>query len=98
MELVYDGKTKQILKKDQNLILRFKNTLTGNSSGSIDPDGDKIVDRREGKAEASAKTAAYFFELLEKEDISTHFLDVLSPTEIEIRPAEGYPLEVIYRG
>lgn len=97
MELEYDGKTKRILRNGKGLVLKFKDTVVGDSSGSVDPGGNIVVDEVEGKAEASAQTSAHFFTLLEEEGVSTHFLEVLSPTEIRIQETERYRLEVIYR-
>lgn len=97
MELIYDGKTKQIYKEDQHLVLEFKNTLTGDSSGTIDPGGNRIVGTKEGKGKASAQTAAHFFKLIESSGIPTHFLKVRSPTEVEVQSTDRILLEVIYR-
>lgn len=97
MKLVYDGKTKQIYRENQHLVLQFKNTLTGDSSGSIDPGGNQTVGKKDGKGKASAQTAAHFFKLIESSRIPTHFLKVRSPVEIEVQATDRVPLEVIYR-
>lgn len=97
MDLIYDGKTKQILKEEQHLVMRFKDTILGDSSGSVDPGGNQIVGKKENKGEASARASAHFFNLLEKNNVSTHFLGVKSPREIKIKPTERHDLEVIYR-
>lgn len=97
VELVYDGKTKRILREEQGLVLKFKDTVVGDSSGSVDPGGNRVVGELEGKAEASAQTSAHFFTLIEERGISTHFLKVLSSDEIRIQETDRYRLEVIYR-
>lgn len=97
MKLIYDGKTKQLHRQGQHLILKFKNTLTGDSSGSIYPGGNQIVDKKDGKGKASARTAAHFFKLIESSGIPTHFLKIRSPIEIEVQSTDRISLEVIYR-
>lgn len=97
MEVVYEGKTKRVLRAGERWVLGFKNTITGDADGSADPGGNFVVGELDGKAAASAKTAAHLFELLNGAGIATHFLRLRSDTEVEIRPAERFALEVIYR-
>jgi len=97
MQLLYDGKTKCILRAGERTLLRFKDMITGDAEGNQDPGGDFVVGSIEGKGVASARVAAHLFELLEKGGVSTHFRGVSSEREIEIASAERIPLEVIYR-
>jgi len=97
MQLIYDGKTKCLLRVGGRTVLRFKDTITGDAEGNPDPGGDFVAGSIEGKGIASARVAAHLFELLEKGGVSTHFRGVSSEREIEIAPTERIPLEVIYR-
>ena len=97
MEVIYDGKTNRLLRAGDRMLLQFKDTLVGDAEGNADPGGDFVVGQLEGKGVASAKVAAYFFNLMQGAGIETHFLGVHSDTELEIRPAMRIQLEVIYR-
>lgn len=97
VEVVYEGKTKIVLKSNDEWFLEFKDSVTGDDSGNIDSGGNRVVDELEGKAEATAKTATHFFRMINEEDVSTHFVELSSPTRIQIIPTERIPLEVIYR-
>ena len=97
MQLIYDGKTKCLLRAGERVVLRFKDTITGDAEGNPDSGGDLIVGSIEGKGAASAKVAAHLFELLERGGVSTHFRGVSGENEIEITPTERIPIELIYR-
>jgi phosphoribosylaminoimidazole-succinocarboxamide synthase len=97
MEIIYDGKTKRILSDGEEVLLQFKDTVTGDAYGKLDTGGDFIVGNVEGKGVASAKVAVYFFKLLNEFGIATHFRRVHSDAEIEVSLVEKIPLEVIYR-
>jgi phosphoribosylaminoimidazole-succinocarboxamide synthase len=97
MEVLYDGKTKRLVKIDDKLLLQFKDTVLGNAEGKPDPGGNFVIGRIKGKAASSASVAIRFFEFLRRVGIETHFLRKYSATELEILPAESIPLEVIYR-
>jgi len=97
VHVIYDGKTKRLIRLDDRLLMQFKDTLVGDSAGNIDLGGDFVVGQLEGKGAASAKVSAYFFKLLNETGIDTHFLRAHSDTELEILPATRIQLEVIYR-
>jgi len=97
METIYDGKTKRILRDGRKILLQFKDTVTGDAHGELDTGGDFVVGSVEGKGVASAKVAVYFFKLLNKSGIATHFRRAHSDAEIEVSLVERIPLEVIYR-
>jgi phosphoribosylaminoimidazole-succinocarboxamide synthase len=97
MRILYDGKTKRLVKAGDRLLLQFKDTILGDAEGKPDPGGDFVIGRVPGKAIMSAAAATKFFEFLEKEGVETHFLGRRSDIEIEVLPAERIPLEVIYR-
>jgi phosphoribosylaminoimidazole-succinocarboxamide synthase len=97
MEIVYDGKTKRVVSAGERMLLQFKDDVTGDADGNINSGGDFVVGHIRGKGAASAKVAAFLFELLGKAGIETHFRGLRSDTEIEVLRAERIPLEVIYR-
>ena len=97
MRVLYDGKTNRVLKSGRAIVLQFKDSILGDSSGRVDPGGDFVVGETKGKGVASAKATAHFFSLLKKAGIPNHFVKVRSDSEIEIRMAKRIPIEVIYR-
>jgi len=101
MELVKTGKTKDVYKlQDGNYLFRFKDSVTGHPSGEADPGGNKVVGTVAGVGSAALRMSAYYFELLKKHNISTHFVSAdLSKNEMTIRPAAyfGKGLEFVVR-
>jgi len=97
MEIIYEGKTKRLLKFGDQVVLKFKDDVTGDAEGNPDPGGNLVVGTLEGKGAASAKVAAYFFKLMGEADIPTHFKGLRSDDEIEVALTTPIPLEVIYR-
>ena len=97
MKIIYEGKTKRIVSAGERMVLQFKDDVTGDADGNVNPGGDFIVGHMEGKGAASAKVAAFLFKLLGEAGIETHFRKLRSSTEIEVLPAGRIPLEVIYR-
>jgi len=97
MQVVYDGKTKRVFRAGDRMVLQFKDTLTGDAAGNINPGGDYVVGRLDGKGVASAKVAACIFRLMGEAGIATHFCRLRSNNEIEVTLTVRIPLEVIYR-
>lgn len=95
--MIYEGKTKRVLQVGDRVLLKFKDTLTGDANGNVNPGGDFVVGTLKGKGAASAKVASFIFKLMSEADIATHFLKIISNDEIEIMPTTRIPLEVIYR-
>jgi phosphoribosylaminoimidazole-succinocarboxamide synthase len=96
-KVIYTGKTKRLLTDGKIVVLQFKDDLTGDAGGNINPGGNFIVGNIKGKGAASAKVTAFLFDLLAKAGIKTHFRGLLSDTDIEVVRATRIPLEVIYR-
>ena len=101
MELVKNGKTKDVYKlPDGNYLLKFKDTVTGHPSGESDPGGNTVVGSVAGVGSGALKMTAYYFELLKKYDINTHYVSAdLSKNEMIVRPAAafGSGLEFVVR-
>jgi len=101
MELVKTGKTKDVYKlSDGNYLLRFKDTVTGHPSGESDPGGNVVIGSVAGVGSGALKMSVYYFELLKKMNIPTHYVSSdLSKNEMIVRPAAifGNGLECVLR-
>lgn len=75
LEKIREGKTKTVFETgDGNVLLRFKDDVTG-EAGIIDPGANSIIGKVEGKGNASLRLSKYFFELLKREEIPSHYID-----------------------
>ena len=101
MELVKTGKTKDVYKMPGgNYLLKFKDTVTGHAPGETDPGGNSVVGSVEGVGSGALKMTVYYFELLKRQNINTHYVSAdLSKSEMVVRPAEafGKGLEFVVR-
>ncbi|RJX25802.1 MAG: phosphoribosylaminoimidazolesuccinocarboxamide synthase [Dethiobacter sp.] len=90
-EFLYEGKAKKIYgtPDPDYLIVEYKDTATAF-------DGLK-KENLDNKGVLNNKIAAIFFELLEKNGISTHFVKNLSDREMLVKNLEIIPVEVIVR-
>lgn len=74
MKLLYDGKTKSVLtNEDGEVFLLFKDDATG-ENGVFDPGANTVGGSVEGKGRIGLRISQYFFELLERNGIPTHYL------------------------
>jgi phosphoribosylaminoimidazole-succinocarboxamide synthase len=101
MELIKTGKTKDVYKlPDGNYLLKFKDTVTGNASGESDPGGNTVVGSVAGVGSGALKMTVYYFELLKKMNIKTHYVSAdTAKNEMTVRPATafGNGLEFVVR-
>lgn len=100
MEKIYTGKTKDVYKLENgNVLLKFKDDCTG-KDGVFDPGENSVGLTIEGIGKANLKSSVYYFELLKKAGIKTHYVsaDVENAT-MEVLPGKvfGHGLEVICR-
>ena len=105
MKMIYKGKTKDVYALDNgNVMLKFKDDCTG-KDGVFDPGENSVGLTIDGIGKANLKTSVYYFELLKKAGIKTHYVsaDVDNAT-MEVLSAEcfgkelgGGGLEVICR-
>lgn len=99
MEKLYDGKTKDVLKDEAtgSVYLLFKDSATG-ENGVFDPGSNTVGGSVEGKGKIGLKISSYFFELMEKNGIPTHYLGSdIEAGLMEVRPVTVPPLEFILR-
>ena len=100
MELVNKGKTKDVYKLENGKYLfKFKDDVTG-EDGVFDPGANAVGLTMEGAGQSALRLTKYFFEILEKEGIPTHYIeaDVENGT-MTVEPAKmfGHGLEFICR-
>lgn len=90
-QMLYEGKAKKMyLTTDQDLAwVSYKDDATAQ-------DGLK-KDTISGKGALNNQIAGHFFSLLEAAGIPTHFVRLISPTEMLVKRLEIVPLEVIVR-
>ena len=100
MKKVYCGKTKDVYNLDNgNVMLKFKDDCTG-KDGVFDPGENTVGLTIEGIGKANLQTSVYYFELLKRAGIKTHYVSAnVEDATMEVLPAKafGKGLEVICR-
>ncbi len=105
MKKVYEGKTKDVFTLDNgNVLLKFKDDCTG-KDGVFDPGENSVGLTIEGIGKANLQTSVYYFEMLKKAGIKTHYVSAnVEDATMEVLNAEcfgkaqgGNGLEVICR-
>lgn len=91
LEKIYEGKAKQVFKteKENEYIIEYKDDATafnGEKKGTIS-----------GKGVINNVMSAWMFDLLEKHNIETHHLELLSDRASRVKNVTIIPLEVIIR-
>ncbi len=91
MELLYEGKAKKVFATDIDNILRieYKNAATAFNGVKKD-----VI---EGKGILNNLFSSYFFDVLRKAGIESHFLQKISDTEQLVTKVTIIPLEIIVR-
>ncbi len=100
MKLISHGKTKDVYKReDGNYLLKFKDDLTG-KDGIFDPGANSVGLNIAGAGKAALKMSEFFFEILEKSRIPTHYIEAnIEKDCMIVKPAIvfGRGLEIICR-
>ncbi|HHY52228.1 MAG TPA: phosphoribosylaminoimidazolesuccinocarboxamide synthase [Clostridiales bacterium] len=100
MEIVYQGKTKNVYRlPDGNYLLKFKDDVTG-TDGVFDPGANTVGLSIEGIGQGNLKMTEYYFKLLREKGIPTHFVSAdIEKAEMIVLPATpfGKGLEIICR-
>jgi phosphoribosylaminoimidazole-succinocarboxamide synthase len=91
LELLYSGKAKSVYRTDKpgELIIKFRDDITAFDGLKKDVLGEK--------GRLNAKVSIFFFCLLEKSGIATHFIRTIDEDCILARELIMMPLEVIVR-
>ena len=100
MKKIYDGKTKNVYSLENgNVMLEFKDDCTG-KDGVFDPGENTVGLKIDGIGRANLQTSVYYFELLKKAGIKTHYIRAdVENAMMEVLPGKvfGHGLEVICR-
>ena len=100
MKKLYAGKTKDVYQMDNgNVMLKFKDDCTG-KDGVFDPGENSVGLTIEGIGKANLKSSIYYFEMLKKAGIKTHYVSAdIENATMEVLPGKvfGKGLEVICR-
>ena len=100
MKKIYEGKTKDVYSLDNgNVMLKFKDDCTG-KDGVFDPGENTVGLKIDGIGKENLKTSIYYFELLKKAGIKTHYVNAnVDEATMEVLPGKvfGHGLEVICR-
>ena len=100
MKHVYEGKTKTVFALENgNYLLKFKDDVTG-TNGIFDPGANTIGLSIEGMGKSALLLTTYFFELLKKSGVKTHYVSSdIKNNSMEVLPAVafGKGLEVVCR-
>ena len=100
MKKIYEGKTKDVYSLENgNVMLKFKDDCTG-QDGKFDPGENSVGLTIDGIGRANLLTSVYYFELLKKAGIKTHYVSAnAEDATMEVLPGKvfGHGLEVICR-
>lgn len=100
MKLKYSGKTKDVYEmEDGNYLLQFKDDVTG-EDGVFDPGANTVGLTIAGAGKAGLRMSQYFFEILQKHDIPTHYMQAnVEEATMIVKPATsfGQGIEIICR-
>ena len=99
MKTIYSGKTKNVLKDEKtgNYFLFFKDSATG-EDGVFDPGSNTVGGSVSGKGRNGLVISKYFFELMEKNGVPTHYLDAdVGECLMKVRPVMVPKLEFVLR-
>ena len=99
MEIIYSGKTKDVLRSeaDGSCWLLFKDSATG-ENGVFDPGFNTVGGSVAGKGKIGLTIAQYFFELMEKNGVPTHYLGAdLDKCLMKVRRVDVPKLEFVLR-
>jgi len=98
MKTLYSGKTKNIIIDETGSVyLFFKDDATG-EDGVFDPGSNEVGGSVEGKGKIGLRVSQYFFELMEKAGIPTHYLGAdIDKGVMKVRKLTVPPLEFVLR-
>jgi phosphoribosylaminoimidazole-succinocarboxamide synthase len=100
MNLIYNGKTKDVYDKgDGTYLLKFKDDACG-ENGVFDPGANQIIGQIEGKGKAGLAVTNFFFKRINAAGYPTHFVSCdVEKAEMTVKPATifGKGVEVICR-
>lgn len=99
MKTLYSGKTKNVLLDEETNVvsLFFKDSATG-ENGVFDPGSNSVGGSVEGKGKVGLTISKYFFELMEKNGIPTHYINAdIEQNLMQVRNLTVPKLEFVLR-
>ena len=99
MRTIYNGKTKTVLLNEGtgDHYLHFKDSATG-EDGVFDPGSNTVGGSVSGKGKNGLLISKYFFELMEKNGVSTHYIDAdIDKSLMKVRKVTVPKLEFVLR-
>ena len=99
MKLLYSGKTKDVLLDEENNVvnLLFKDSMTG-ENGVFDPGSNTVGGSVDGKGKIGLTISKYYFELMEKNGIPTHYINAdIEKGLMQVRKLTVPKLEFVLR-
>lgn len=99
MKTLYEGKTKDVLTDEATgaVYLLFKDSATG-ENGVFDPGSNTVGGSVEGKGKIGLKISGYFFKLMEKNGIPTHYIGAdINKGLMQVHKVTVPPLEFVLR-
>lgn len=99
-EKIYSGKTKDLYAlPNDNILLVFKDDVTGGEDGVIDPGANTVIGQVEGKGRKSLAMTDHFFNCLHNAGIPTHLVSLdLEQASMEVRRAEPLGKDINGKG
>lgn len=91
LDLLYEGKAKQVFKTDDpdKYIIRYKNTATALNG--------QRKEEIEGKGRLNCEITGIIYRMLTEKGVKNHFIEQLNETDILVKKVLIVPLEVIVR-
>lgn len=91
VKMLYEGKGKKLYATNENgvLVAEFKDDLT---AFNAEKKGSES-----GKGDLNCKISSFLFQLLEKNDIKTHFIEQIDSRNILCKEVQIIPIEVVTR-
>jgi phosphoribosylaminoimidazole-succinocarboxamide synthase len=99
MKTLYTGKTKDVLLDETTgeRYLLFKDSATG-ENGVFDPGSNTVGGSVKGKGKVGLEVSAYFFEIMERNGVPTHYLGAdLDNCLMKVKAVTVPPLEYVLR-
>ena len=90
MKLIFEGKTKDVYDiGGGNLLMKLKDDVTADTDGNFDPGANAVGAAIKGMGAASLKMSTYYFDLLNKQGIPTHFISSdITNTSMTVKAAQ----------
>jgi len=90
LKFMYEGKAKKLYEYDEDkTLIYYKDDVTANNG--------EMKDNMKGKGIINKKFSVYFFKMLEKNGIETHFIEDVDENSFIAEKVDIIPLEVIVR-